>query len=92
MQVAREIVDNARVRLGSGVVVVGVKDGDNASILTGVTADLTKKVNAGDMIKKIVAHSGGRGGGKPDFAQLGGMKASDLQKAIEFASDFLANV
>jgi alanyl-tRNA synthetase len=42
-------------------------------------------VNAGEIIKGSAGEFGGKGGGKPDFAQAGGARAADLSKAVEYA-------
>jgi alanyl-tRNA synthetase len=79
----RSFVDNARNRLGSGVVVAGtVKDG-RALVAVGVSADLAGKIHAGKLVKEIAAIVGGGGGGRPDFAQAGGKNPEKLQDALD---------
>ena len=48
-----------------------------------MTPDLTPKIKAGDIIKKIAPIVGGTGGGRPDLAQAGGRDASKLDEALE---------
>jgi alanyl-tRNA synthetase len=54
-----------------------------------VTKDLIKKFHAGDLLKKVAAHAGGRGGGKPDIAQGGTKEIQMLDKALESLYDIV---
>ncbi|CAN5671331.1 alanine--tRNA ligase [soil metagenome] len=83
------MADAFKKKLGSGVVaLIGVEEG-KASVVVGVTDDLSKTVSAVDLVKAGVAALGGKGGGgRPDMAQGGGpdaAKASEALKAIEAA-------
>ncbi len=78
----RHSVDQFRDRLGRGVVVIGSAEGDKVRLAAGVSKDLTNSVKAGDLIGDIAALVGGKGGGRPDFAQAGGTKASQLSDAL----------
>ena len=83
----RGLVEEARQKLGSGVVAyIGVNDG-KAALVIGVTADLVEKISAVDMVRIGAAVVGGSGGGgKPDLAQAGGpdgAKADDALAAIK---------
>jgi alanyl-tRNA synthetase len=53
------------------------------SLIAGVTADLTGKVKAGDLVNFVAQQVGGKGGGRPDMAQAGGTDPSQLGKALE---------
>jgi alanyl-tRNA synthetase len=58
-----------------------------------VKKDLSKKLRAGDLLKEILKPLGGRGGGKPHFAQGGGGETSDIPKVFDNLStvtDFIA--
>ena len=79
------IVDEAKQTLGSGVVVlVGVSDDGKAGIVVGVTADLTDKFNAVDLVRAGSEALGGKGGGgRPDMAQAGGPDAEKAEAAVE---------
>jgi alanyl-tRNA synthetase len=81
------LADDAKAKLGSGVVAfVAVSDG-KASLVVGVTDDLKTKINAVDLVKIGAEQLGGKGGGgRPDMAQAGGpdgAKANDALAAIE---------
>jgi len=80
----RGAVDEARQRIGSGVVtVVAVNDG-RASIAVGVTPDLAGRFDAVALLRIAVAVLGGQGGGgRPDMAQGGGPDGSKGAEAID---------
>lgn len=78
----REIVDKAKDKLGSCIVVLGADNG-KAIFTVGVTKDLTSKVKAGDIVKELAVIAGGNGGGRPDFAQAGGKDGSKVMEALE---------
>jgi alanyl-tRNA synthetase len=82
-QSLREAVDSLKGRLGSAVIVLGTTTEDGkVSLVAGVTADLTQKIRAGDLVGEISKIVGGRGGGRPDFAQAGGTDPSKLEAAL----------
>jgi len=82
-QSLREAVDSLKGRLGSAVIVLGTATEDGkVSLVAGVTADLTQKIRAGDLVGEISKIVGGRGGGRPDFAQAGGTDPSKLEAAL----------
>jgi len=81
------LADDAKAKIGSGVVAfVAVADG-KASLVVGVTDDLKDRINAVDLVKLGAEVLGGKGGGgRPDMAQAGGPdaeKAADALSAIE---------
>lgn len=83
------LADEAKKSVGSGVVVfVAVTEG-RATVVVGVTDDLTKRFPAGDLVTKAVQAVGGaKGGGRPDMAQGGGpdgAKADDAIGAVKAA-------
>jgi alanyl-tRNA synthetase len=80
----RGLIDEAKGRVGSGVVtLVAVNDG-RATVAVGVTDDLTGSRNAVDLVRKAVEVVGGQGGGgRPDMAQGGGPDGSKAAAAIE---------
>jgi len=79
----REMADRMRQKHGSCVVALGSDLGEGkVALLVAVTADLTAKIKAGDIIKNIAPIVGGTGGGRPDLAQAGGRDASKLDEAL----------
>jgi alanyl-tRNA synthetase len=89
-KVLRGLADQLRDKLGSGVVVLGGVDGAKVVLLAAVTADLTEKVQAGQIIREIAPIVGGAGGGRPDFAQAGGKDPAKLDAALARVHEFLA--
>ena len=86
----RSLADEGKKRLGSGVVaIVGVTEEGKAGVVVGVTADLTERFSAIDLVRKGAEALGGKGGGgRADMAQAGGpdgSKAEAALKAIEGA-------
>ena len=78
----RSMVDDLRGRLGSGIVLLAAVQGERVALALGVTPDLTSRFKAGDLVREIAAVVGGKGGGRPDFAQAGGSDASKLDEAF----------
>jgi alanyl-tRNA synthetase len=87
----RGLVDDAKKRVGSGIVaLVAVNDG-RATVAVGVTDDLTGRRNAVDLVRAAVAALGGQGGGgRPDMAQGGGPDGSKAQEALSAVRSALA--
>ena len=82
----RDAADTLRGQLGSGVVVLGAVEGDKVRLVAGVSKDLTGALKAGQLIGPVAACVGGRGGGRPDFAQAGGTRPDKLDEALALVS------
>ena len=78
----RDMADKLRSQLGSGIVVIGSRSDDNVSLVAAVTKDLTPRVKAGELVKRLSPIVGGGGGGRPDFAQAGGKQPENLPQAL----------
>jgi alanyl-tRNA synthetase len=78
----RNLADALRAKVGSGVVVLGTRDGGKVSLVAAVTPDLTDRVQAGRLVQELAALVGGGGGGRPDFAQAGGKEPEKLPAAL----------
>lgn len=79
----KAFVDDIMQNLGSGIVVLCSDKDDKASVVVGVSKDLTAKYNAVDLVRAASAVVGGQGGGgRPDMAQAGGSDASKINDAI----------
>ena len=79
----RDYADKLRDQLGSGVVVLGkALSDDKCTLLVALTKDLVGKLHAGNMVKELAAVVGGKGGGRPDFAQAGGSDPSQLDAML----------
>ena len=86
------LVDEAKIGLGSGVVLlISVGADDKASAVVGVTADLTARFTAVDLVRVASVALGGKGGGgRPDMAQAGGPDGSKAEEAIKAVAAALA--
>ncbi|RRC98672.1 alanine--tRNA ligase [Amphritea balenae] len=79
----RDTIDQLKNKLGSGIVVLATVADGKVSLAAGVTKDLTGQVKAGDLVRELTAKLGGKGGGRPDFAQGGGTDAAALPAVLE---------
>jgi alanyl-tRNA synthetase len=78
-----------KVKMGSGIILLGGRGENKASLVLGVTDDLIQRFKANDLIKKIALHIGGTGGGRPDFAQAGGANLEKLDDALKAIDDLI---
>ncbi len=79
----REIGDRLRDELGSGVAVLGGVIKGKVALLAIVSKDLTGTVKAGEVVNRVAAIVGGKGGGRPDMAQAGGVMIDKLSEALK---------
>ena len=79
----RQLADELKNRLGSGIVVLGTPIDGKVSLVAMVSADLTDCISANDLIQKIAPLVRGGGGGKPDMAEAGGNDPAGLDEALE---------
>ena len=72
-----------KVQIGSGVVCIAAVNGPKASLVVGVTDDLTDRVDAVALVRAGAAAIGGKGGGgRPDMAQTGGAAVTGAAQAL----------
>jgi alanyl-tRNA synthetase len=79
----RATMDKLKDRLKSAVVVLGAVEDGKVALIAGVTADLTAKVKAGELVNFVAQQVGGKGGGRPDMAQAGGTEPAKLPGALD---------
>ena len=81
----KPLVDEGKKSLGSGVVAfIAVGEGNRASLVVGVTEDLTTANSAIDLVRAGAEQLGGKGGGgRPDMAQAGGPDGGKAEAALE---------
>ena len=73
------------------VIVLGAREGANkVTLIAGVTADLTAKIKAGELVNHVALQCGGKGGGRPDMAQAGGALPDHLPQALESVAAWVA--
>jgi alanyl-tRNA synthetase len=88
--VLAQLADQLKNRIQSGVVVVlGQSSADSHPLIVSVTKDLNPKVSAGNLLKEAAQQMGGRGGGRPDFAQGAVPNRGELPKALEKLTSLL---
>jgi len=78
----RETMDKLKGKLKSAAIVLASTNDGKVSLVAGITADLTAKLKAGDLVNFVAGQVGGKGGGKPDMAMAGGTDASKLPQAL----------
>ena len=88
----RNLVDELRGKLGSGVVVLGAAAEGKVSLIVGVTKDQTGKVQAGKVVSQLATLVGGRGGGRPDLAEAGGSDPGALDGALANAPEVVGSL
>ena len=86
----RDAVDRFKDKLQSAVVVVGSVDNGKVRLAAGVTRNNTDRIRAGDLIKPVAEQVGGKGGGRPDFAQAGGSNPEALDHALNSVPKWVA--
>jgi alanyl-tRNA synthetase len=85
----RETLDKLKDRLKSAAIVLAAVEGGKVTLIAGVTADLTAKVKAGELVNFVAQQVGGKGGGRPDMAQAGGTEPDKLPAALESVADWV---
>jgi alanyl-tRNA synthetase len=78
----RETLDKLKDKLGSAAIVLSAVADGKVTLIAGVTADLTSKVKAGELVNHVAQQVGGKGGGRPDMAQAGGTDPAGLPAAL----------
>ncbi|MFM9382128.1 alanine--tRNA ligase [Pseudomonas sp. UV AK001] len=83
------LVDQLKNKLGRAVILLGSVHEEKVVLVAGVTKDLTGQLKAGDLMKQAAAAVGGKGGGRPDMAQGGGVDAGALDSALALTVPFV---
>ena len=78
----RETLDRLKDKLGSAAIVLASHADGKVTLVAGVTADLTGKLKAGELVNSVALQVGGKGGGRPDMAQAGGTDPDKLPEAL----------
>jgi len=78
----RETMDKLKDKLKSAAIVLASVADGKVTLIAGVTADLTGKVKAGELVNLVAQQVGGKGGGRPDMAQAGGTQPENLPAAL----------
>jgi alanyl-tRNA synthetase len=87
----KSLADELKQRIGSGIVALVSRAEGKAAIVVGVTADLTHRFNAVELVRSGAAALGGKGGGgRPDMAQAGGPEAARAEAALAAVENAVA--
>jgi alanyl-tRNA synthetase len=87
----KPMADDLKKKIGSGVIALVATNEGKASLVVGVTDDLTGKVSAIDLVKVGAEALGGKGGGgRPDMAQAGGPDGTHANDAVSAIEKLLA--
>jgi alanyl-tRNA synthetase len=84
-----ETLDQLKDKLRSAVVVLASVNKGKVALIAGVTGDLIKQVDAGELVNMIAAQVGGKGGGRPEMARAGGTDPDALPAALASVAEWL---
>lgn len=84
------MVDELKVKMNSGIIMLATTDEGKVSLIAGVTKDLVGQVKAGELVNMVAQQVGGKGGGRPDMAQAGGSQPENVPAALETVQPWLA--
>ncbi len=87
----RETMDKLKDKLKSAAIVLASVADGKVTLIAGVTADLTGKVKAGELVNMVAQQVGGKGGGRPDMAQAGGTHPENLAAALASVPAWVAD-
>jgi alanyl-tRNA synthetase len=88
----RGLADSLKAKVKSGVVVIASASDGRVQIVVAVTADLTARIKAGQIVKEIAPIVGGGGGGRPDFAEAGGKQPENIDQMLAASEGVLAKI
>jgi alanyl-tRNA synthetase len=89
----RTLVDNLKLKLGEGVVVLASAQPEGkVAIIAGVTPDLSKRIQAGKLVGAVAKIVGGSGGGRPEIAEAGGKDQSQIEAALQAAPKLVSEM
>jgi alanyl-tRNA synthetase len=88
-QALRETMDKLKDKLKSAVILLSAVSDGKVALVAGVTADLTGKVKAGELVNFVAQQVGGKGGGRPDMAQAGGTNPAALPQALAAVKEWV---
>ncbi len=86
----REVTDKLKQTLKSAVILLAAVQEGKVSLVAGVSADVTAKVKAGELVNFVAQQVGGKGGGRPDIAQAGGTDPAGLAAALASVTPWVA--
>ena len=88
MNTLKEVADNLRDKLASGVVVLANVADDKLNFVVTATSDvIAKGIHSGNIVREVAKVAGGKGGGRPNMAQAGANDVSKVDEALNYASE-----
>ncbi|MEW9675853.1 alanine--tRNA ligase [Lentibacillus sp. L22] len=91
MNQLRNMVDELKQKLGTGVILLASENNQKVQLAAGVSKDLVQTgIHAGNLIKQAAQACGGGGGGRPDMAQAGGKDPQKITEALQAATNYIA--
>ncbi|SCC04915.1 alanine--tRNA ligase [Gilliamella intestini] len=87
----RTMIDDLKNQLKTAVIILAAVNDGKINLAAGVTNDLIKNIKAGELVSQLALKIGGKGGGRPDFAQAGGMDLSALPEALSSIKKEISN-
>ena len=91
-KILRDAVDRFKDKFQNAVVVLGSVENGKVRLAAGVTKNNTDRIRAGDVIAPVAQQVGGKGGGRPDFAQAGGSNPERLDEALASVADWVSDL
>jgi alanyl-tRNA synthetase len=85
----RDTVDRLKSLLGTSIVVIGGAGDGKVRLAAGISDDLLTRIQAGNLVNFVAQQVGGKGGGRPDFAQAGGSQPENLDRALGSVQDWV---
>jgi alanyl-tRNA synthetase len=79
----RDAVDTLKQKLGDCVVLLAASSEGKVALVGGVHGTALARVKAGEVVAHVAARIGGKGGGRPDMAQGGGVDSPALDQALK---------
>ncbi|PXW86926.1 alanyl-tRNA synthetase [Nitrosomonas sp. Nm84] len=88
-KVLRETLDQLKDKLKSCAIVLSAVEDGKITLIAGISADLTSRIKAGELVNFVAQQVGGKGGGRPDMAQAGGTQPEHLPTALQSVMDWV---
>jgi alanyl-tRNA synthetase len=85
----REAVDRCKAQLKAAAIVLATVEDGKVRLVAGVTPAETARIKAGDLVNIVAQQVGGKGGGRPDLAQAGGVDPTQLDAALKAVPDWV---
>ena len=85
----RYLLDQLKDKLQRAVIILASSEQGRIQLLIGVAKELTDQIKANELANALAPSIGGKGGGRPDFAQAGGDKVEGLEIAFKKARDWV---